>query len=171
MSFDLERQSGPAKGEADIVEIFSATLRPYRSLSQNGFIILMILFGGTCFLMGFFYFMVGAWPVFVFLGLDVLLVYVAFRVNYHAAKAFEEVIVRRDELIVRRVSARGRIQELRFNPFWAKLQISKDEDDIVTKILLTARGERTDIGRFLNPHDKTSFAQAFGAALAEAKGG
>ena len=155
--------------EHGFVEIFSATLRPYRSLSQNGFIILMILFGGTCFLMGFFYFMIGAWPVFGFLGLDVLLLYVAFRINYHSAKAFEEIIVRRDALIVRRVSARGEIQEMTFNPFWAKLNISKDDEGLVTKISITARSEQSDIGTFLNPEDKTTFARAFGAALAQAR--
>ena len=130
----------------------------------------MVLFGGTCFLMGFFYMMVGAWPVFVFLGLDVLLLYWAFRINYHSAKAYEEIIVRRDALIVRRVSSRGRIEEMSFNPFWAKLHISKDDEGVVTKISLTAKGEQSDIGTFLNPEDKTTFARAFGAAVVEARG-
>jgi len=151
------------------VEIFSATLRPYRSLSRNGFILLMLLFGGTCFSMGIFYMLAGAWPVFGFLGLDVVLLYLAFRVNYHSAKAYEEVIVRRDVLIIRRISARGKIQELSFNPFWAKLHVSRDEEGVVTRISVTARGERSDVGKFLNPEDKTTFAKAFGAALAEAR--
>ena len=130
----------------------------------------MVLFGGTCFLMGFFYMMVGAWPVFVFLGLDVLLLYWAFSINYHSAKAYEEIIVRRDALIVRRVPSRGRIEEMSFNPFWAKLHISKDDEGVVTKISLTAKGEQSDIGTFLNPEDKTTFARAFGAAVVEARG-
>ena len=151
------------------VEIFSATLRPYRSLSHKGFILLMLLFGGTCFLMGFFYIMVGAWPVFAFLGLDVVLLYLAFRLNYYSGRAFEEVIVRRDALIIRRVSGRGKIQELSFNPFWAKLIIDKDDEGVVTKISITAKGEESPIGHFLNPEDKTTFAKAFGAAFAEAR--
>ena len=129
----------------------------------------MILFGGTCFLMGFFYIMIGAWPVFAFLGLDVLLLYAAFRFNYYSGKAFEEIIVRRDALIVRRVSGRGRIQEMSFNPFWTKLDISKDDEGVVTKISIAARGEASDIGKFLNPEDKTTFAKAFGVALVEAR--
>lgn len=157
------------KNNQAFAEIFSATLNPYRSLSQNGFIILMILFGGTCFCMGFFYVMVGAWPVFVFLGLDVLLLYLAFRSNYFAAKAHEEIIVRKDALIIRRVSPHGKVQEICFNPYWVKLHLIRDEDDIVTKISVTARGEKANIGQFLNPDDKTTFAKAFGAALAEAK--
>ena len=119
--------------------------------------------------MGFFYVMVGAWPVFAFLGLDVVLLYIAFRANYRSAKAYEEIIVRQDALIIRRVSARGKIQEITFNPYWVKLHLSRDEDDVVTKISVTARGERASLGQFLNPDDKTTFAKAFGSALFEAK--
>lgn len=157
------------KSYEPIVEIFSATLRPYRSLNQNGFILLMLLFGGTCFCMGFFYVMVGAWPVFAFLGLDVVLLYIAFRVNYRSAKAYEEIIVRQDALIIRRVSPRGKSHEITFNPYWVKLHLSRDEDDVVTKISVTAHGEQASLGQFLNPDDKTTFAKAFGAALFEAK--
>ena len=42
-----EHEKPPSSEEHGFVEIFSATLRPYRSLSQNGFIILMVLFGGN----------------------------------------------------------------------------------------------------------------------------
>jgi len=119
--------------------------------------------------MGFFYTLAGAWPVFGFLGLDVAVLYLAFQVNYHSAKAYEEVIVRRDALIIRRISARGKVQEISFNPFWAKLHVSRDEEGVVTRISVTARGERSDVGKFLNPDDKTTFAKAFGAALAEAR--
>lgn len=153
----------------DIVEIFSATLRPYRSLSKNGFVILMILFGGTCFCMGVFYVMVGAWPVFAFLGLDVVLLYVAFLINYRAGRAFEEISVRRDALIVRRISPRGQIRQMTFNPYWAKLHIKRDDEDVVTDISLTAKGESTHVGTFLNPDDKTTFARAFSVALARAR--
>ena len=169
MVTDVKPLSENGKSGEPFVEIFSATLRPYRSLNQNGFIILMLLFGGTCFCMGFFYVMVGAWPVFVFLGLDVLLLYIAFRANYRSAKAYEEIIVRQDALIIRRVSARGKIHEIAFNPYWVKLHLSHDEDDVVTEISVTARGEQASLGQFLNPDDKTTFAKAFGAALYEAK--
>ncbi len=48
--------------------------------------------------------LLGAWPVFGFLGLDVLLVYVAFRANFRAARAYEEVTVTSSELTVRKVN-------------------------------------------------------------------
>ena len=42
--------------------------------------------------------LIGAWPVFGFLGLDVLLIYIAFRANFRAARAYEEVTVTATEL-------------------------------------------------------------------------
>ena len=58
----------------------------------------MALIGGMSFAGGMFFFLLGAWPVIGFLGLDVLLVYWAFRANYRAAAAYEEVTVTPSEL-------------------------------------------------------------------------
>ena len=59
--------------------LFSAVLTPHRSLSATGFLILMMLVGGVSFAAGIVFLMMGAWPVFGFFGLDVLLLYLAFR--------------------------------------------------------------------------------------------
>src|SRR6478672_4634901 len=84
--------------------LFSAIITPHRSLSRRGFLLVMTLIGGLSFIGGMFFFLLGAWPVVGFLGFDVVLVYWAFRVNFRAAAAFEEVVVTPSELRVRRVS-------------------------------------------------------------------
>ena len=68
-------------------------LTPHRSLGPTGFLILMAVLGGVSFAAGIVFLLVGAWPVFGFFGLDVLLIYCAFRLNYRAARAYEEVTV------------------------------------------------------------------------------
>ena len=45
----------------------------------------MLAVGGISFVGGMVFLIAGAWPVVGFLGLDVLLVYWAFRANYRAA--------------------------------------------------------------------------------------
>ena len=65
--------------------LFSAIITPHRSLSGRGFVLVMALVGGLSFIGGMFFFLLGAWPVVGFLGLDVVLVYWAFRANYRAA--------------------------------------------------------------------------------------
>ena len=73
--------------------LFSALLTPHRSLSGVGFLVVMGVLAGISFVGGVVFFFVGAWPVIGFLGLDVALVYWAFRANYLAAAAYEEVTV------------------------------------------------------------------------------
>ncbi|MHC5655637.1 DUF2244 domain-containing protein [Stappia sp. ICDLI1TA098] len=162
--------SGNPKTDPD-APFFSALLTPYRSLGQGGFRLLMAILGGTSLVSGLIFLSMGAWPVFGFLGLDVLVVFLAFRWNYRAARAFEEVAVSRTEVIVRKVSSAGREQLFRFNPFWARLQLNEIADEGVVRITLVARGQAVDIGGFLNPDDRTSFAGALRAALATARAG
>src|SRR3978361_1013818 len=87
--------------------LFSAIITPHRSLSGKGCLAGVWLIGGMGFAGGMFFFLLGAWPVIGFLGLDVALVYWAFRANYRAAAAFEEVTVTPSELRLRRVSHPG----------------------------------------------------------------
>lgn len=102
--------------------IFSAILTPHRSLGATGFLILMLCLGAASFATGVVFVLLGAWPVFGFLGLDVLLVYLAFRINYRSARAYEEVTVTASELTVRKVSPRGRVrEEWTANPLWVRL--------------------------------------------------
>src|SRR3974390_1430602 len=86
--------------------LFSAIVTPHRSLSSTGFLIVMAAIGSISFAAGMVFLMLGAWPVFGFFGLDVLLIYWAFRANYRAAAAYEEGTVTASERRVRKVSPR-----------------------------------------------------------------
>lgn len=152
--------------------MFSAKLTPHRSLSANGFVALMLVIGALTLSTAFMFLAVGAWPIVGFLVLDVIIVYLAFQLNYHAARAYEEVIVTQSELIVRRVSARGQINVETLHPFWTRLKTAYDEDaEQVLAIKLESKGRQVLVGAFLNPDDKESFANALGDALARVKRG
>jgi uncharacterized membrane protein len=151
--------------------IFSAVLTPHRSLGPRGFVIFMAVLGGLSFIGGIVFLMAGAWPVFGFFGLDVLLVYWAFRANYRSGRAYEEVTVTPTELKVRKVSHHGRVSEWTLNPLWVRLDRDEHEEFGIERLFLTSRGRRLIIGGFLAPEEKASFAQALSAALAEAKRG
>src|SRR5688572_18843827 len=81
--------------------LFTATLWPYRSLSRRGFNILMAIAGIVSFVFGVVFTSLGAWPVFGFFGLDVLIIFLAFRRNYLDARAFEHIDLTREVLTVR----------------------------------------------------------------------
>jgi uncharacterized membrane protein len=151
--------------------IFSAVLTPHRSLGPTGFLIFMLVLGGLSFASGMMFLMAGAWPVCGFFGLDVLLVYWAFRTNYRAANAYEQVIVTASELTVRKVSHHGRVSEWTLNPVWVRLDRDTHEEFGIERLFLVSRGRRLPIGGFLGPDEKESFARALGGALGEAKRG
>jgi uncharacterized membrane protein len=151
--------------------IFSAVLTPHRSLGRKGFLILMMVLGLISFATGMAFLLAGAWPVFGFCGLDVLLIYCAFRVNYRRAKAYEQVTVTPSELTVRKVSHRGRISEWTLNPLWVKLDRVVHAEFGIERLFLVSHGRRLAIAGFLGPQEKESFALALSAALGEAKRG
>ncbi|MCX7306081.1 MAG: DUF2244 domain-containing protein [Hyphomicrobiales bacterium] len=148
---------------------FQALLTPHRSLGRRGFAILMgaLLFGWL--VTGVIFLSRGAWPVFGFFGLDVLLVYVCFRLNYRAARAREEVSVSRTSLDIKKTEPSGRSQAHHFNPIWAKFSVARHDEIGIMGMAVEGQGQRVPIGGFLNPDDRESFAKAFGNALATAK--
>ncbi len=151
--------------------IFSAVLTPHRSLGNIGFLVLMIVFGVVSFVSGIAFLLMGAWPVFGFFGLDVLLLYWAFRINYRHAAAYEEVTVTPTALKVRKVDHRGAAREWMLNPLWVKLDKVAHEEFGIERLFLVSRGKQLAIANFLGPDEKASFAKALGHALGEAKRG
>jgi uncharacterized membrane protein len=136
-----------------------------------GFLVLMAAVGGVSFAAGIVFLILGAWPVVGFFGLDVLLIYWAFRTNYRAARAYEEVTVTASELRVRKVSHRGRVAEWSLNPLWVRLDRDTHEEFGIERLFLVSRGRKLPIAGFLGPREKESFADALAAAIGEAKRG
>jgi uncharacterized membrane protein len=152
-------------------ELFSALLTPYRSLNRTGFIVLMGFLSVVSFVAGVAFLLMGAWPVLGFFGLDVLVIYWAFKVNFRTARAHEEISLTPSELRVRRVSHRGQVAEWVLNPLWVRLDQQVHEEYGVERLYLVYRGRHVSIGRFLGPDEKASFAKALNAALAAARRG
>jgi uncharacterized membrane protein len=151
--------------------IFSAVLTPHRSLSHVGFMVLIVVFGIVSFISGMAFLLLGAWPVFGFFGLDVLLLYWAFRLNYRRAAEYEQVMVTPTVLKVRKVCHRGRAREWLLNPLWVKLDTVVHEEYGIEQLFLVSRGKQLAIANFLGPDEKASLAQALDNALNEAKRG
>ena len=151
--------------------IFRALLTPHRSLTPRGFQVLMGIMVAASLICGLFCIAIGAWPIFGFFGLDVLILYVAFKLNYRSGRAREEVSVSRTSLDIRQIAPSGRAREHHFNPFWARFAVARHEEIGITRMAVEAQGQQVQIGSFLNPDDRESFAKAFGRALATARAG
>lgn len=150
--------------------VFAARLFPYRSLGPKGFAAVMLVFGVAWFFTGIAFMSMGAWPIFAFMGLDFLILWIAFRLNYRSGRQFEEVAVWPHDLRIRQVSPAGRVREHSFNPFWTRFRVDRHDEIGITKMVLMGQGREVAIGAFLNPADRESFAAAFTAALGQVKG-
>jgi len=149
--------------------IFAAELVPYRSLGKRGFRILLMITGAVCAVHAVFFMATGAWPIGLFFGLDFLLLYGAFWLNYRSGRAREEVYVSRTDLAIRKFTPSGRMTEYWYNPFWARFFVKRHDEIGIVSMQVAGQGKRTEIGSFLNPDDRESFARAFKGALATAK--
>jgi len=161
----------PGNDQHDEALIFSALLTPHRSLSPRGFALFMAAIAIASFIAGFAFLLMGAWPVFGFFGLDVALIYWAFRVNYARARAYEEVHVSASELRVRKVSHRGALMEWTFNPLWVRLGREDFEEFGIARLYLASHGRELTIAECLGPAEKDDFGKALAAALAAARRG
>lgn len=151
---------------------FSAVLTPYRSLSPRGFLIVMSVLATVSFIAGFAFFLIGAWPVVGFFGLDLALIYWAFRKNYADARVYETVEVSSTDLVVHRV-VKGRVPSIwRVSPYWVRIFLEAPDEidgyETCGRLILSAHGEQLEIGSFLAPAEKRSFAEALRDAVSMA---
>lgn len=151
--------------------VFDATITPHRSLGRDGFRLVMTLVCLTSIVASIPFMVLGAWPVAGFFGLDFLALFIAFRVNFNAARAFERIIVTPLEVLLRKVSHHGREKIWRSNPIWTRLEREDDEDYGLLALSLVSRGRRTVVASALSPQEREGFAEALGSALARARRG
>ena len=146
--------------------LYDAELFPHRSLSQYGFRILIGVFALICLAIGFAFFLAGAWPIIGFLGLDVLLLYWAFRINYNQAQLRERLQLGENSLVVRRIDPHRRERIWRSQPYWLRV-IMPDPNRSDSQLIITSHGRRLTIAAFLAPGQRFEVATALQSALAK----
>ncbi len=147
---------------------FDARLRPHRSLSPRGFLLLMIAIAAVAFLAGLVFFLIGAWPVVGFLGLDVALVYLAFKINYRHGRMYETLRLTRGDLTVARIDHWGARKTWRFQPAWLQVLID-DPPGHYSPLVLRSHGKSLPIGGFLTPEERAGLAAALRRALEQTR--
>ena len=143
---------------------FERVLTPQRSLPSRNFHLVMGLLGLISFAAGVGFVAVGAWPVIGFFGLDVALVYLAFRLNYRTARQSETIRLADDVFSVERISVRGERRDWRFQPFWVRV-ILEERPDASNRLLVASHGRSLVIGEFVAPAARRELAAALRDAL------
>ena len=149
---------------------FDAVLRPNRSLGPTGFLVVMGVLTLVSFVAGVVFTLMGAWPVFGFFGLDVALVYLAFRRNYYSGRLTETIRLDDTTLEVVRTQPDGSARSWTFQPYWLRLT-EPDPEQEDSQIILSSHGRRLIIGAFLAPAERVDLARALNQALARQRAG
>jgi uncharacterized membrane protein len=144
---------------------WQSTLRPHRSLNARGFHLVMLGLGLASLATGVIFALRGAWPVCGFFGLDVLGLYIAFRLSYRSGRMRETLRLAGDSLTVERVSIRGEIRLWRFQAFWLRVRLEERGAE-ANRLLLTTHGRTLAVGGFLGPDERRSLADELSQALA-----
>ncbi len=151
--------------------VFDARITPHRSLDRRGFRLVMTLVCLASIVSSMPFMILGAWPVAGFVGLDVLALFIAFKVNFAQERGFEQVVVTPLEVLLRKVSPKGKEASWRFNPLWTKLEAEHDEDYGLMHLMVVSRGQSVAVATALSPAERQDFANAFSGALAKARRG
>lgn len=152
-----------ASQDADKEEpYFTAVLTPSRSLGPLGFGILMAAIGVVSFVAGIFFWSVGAWPVFGFFGLDFLIIYVGFRLNYRSGLVRERLEIRDGQFHVVRTDPStiwNKGTEIRWetNAYWARVNLVRLRGG-ASRLEITSHGKSCEIGAFFGDDERTAFA-------------
>ncbi len=143
-------------------------LYPHRSLGRQGYRTMMIALGVVSLLAALRFYVLHAWPVVIFLFVDVALIYWAFRLSYAQAAAYEEVEIADGKIIVRQVSHRGVARQHEFNAYWASV-ILEQINQVQCRLLLVAQGRQLEFGTFLAPFERFDIHADIERGLAQAR--
>jgi len=102
------------------------------------------------------------------MGLDVALIYVAFKLNFRALRLYETVDLTEEALTVTRVEPSGKAQSWNFNPYWVRLSLMPRRGRS-TELSIASHGKRLVFASFLTDTEREDFALALSSALSLGK--
>ena len=149
------------------LKTWQATLTPHRSLSRQGFITVMILIAAVNFVVGIAFFAIGAWPIAGFAGLDVLIMWLAFRANFADARRAERISITQHQVTFERMDRHGTVETENLVRRWTRVQLEEDgERELIGPLHLISGRTRISVGSFLSGEERKSLATALKSALA-----
>jgi uncharacterized membrane protein len=168
------RAKAAPRPKADYAGAMSATLymdaliTPNRSLSKVGFYWLIGLLALFNLMIAVFLLVIGAFPVPIFLGIDILGVLIAFRASYRGGRQAERVQVFADEVRVsHQIGASARTVWSSPTAFTRVSVDARGEHEARVRLHLSQKA--LTIARALSPPERETFADALEDAIRKAR--
>ncbi|MEM7568694.1 MAG: DUF2244 domain-containing protein [Pseudomonadota bacterium] len=140
------------------------SLRPNRSLTPTGFAWLMGTLGLISAVAGVWFVLKGAWPIMGFFGLDMALLYWAFKVSYRRGELTERIRIDDSAMTVQRMAPGRQDKHWSFHPSWVRVDMQRP-DEHSAQLHLRQQGQDLEIGAFLPPKERSEVASQINDGL------
>ena len=124
----------------------------------------MFALGLISFIAGIIFMLKGAWPVFGFFGLDVLLVYIFFKINFRSGKKKEILILTKNQLIIEFYNSKKISKTYYLDAHWLQIRLSKLKNEM-SKLKISSKNKSIIIGSFLRYQEKIDVVKSLKKAL------
>ena len=113
---------------------------------------------------GLIFVYVGAWPVFGFLGLELVALIALLHYNHKRSYMIERIAITANDLTVERIDPWGRRRQWSFQRHWLQVNVQGETDRNCT-LELRSHGNALTIGSFLTPAERRAVAVTLRDAL------
>ena len=134
---------------------------PNNSLSPKGFFLLMAFITIPCLTIGIMFMVMGAWPVLGFMGLEVFLIYIFFKILFHKNNFYEHIILDTKHFNIFYNNKNKTIDTIVLEPTWLQVKLNKTEKSL----FVLTHGKIIELGKCLAFKEKVSLAKTIDDAL------
>lgn len=140
---------------------FSRVARRNHSLSSNGRLLVFAFIFAVSIGIAAAFAALGAWPILPFAGLEMLVLYLAFRYFDRRDQDFERIAIAGDRVEIE-IREAGRVSSVEMNRCWARLV-----GDGGGRLALRSHGREIEIGRHLSAEERVALGREIGRRLRE----
>ena len=140
---------------SDIINIW-----PYRSLRRRQILFIFLLISLLIVFLSLIFYKLGAWPVAGFLGIDLVIIFLFFSINFFSKYNYEKITITSNKIIILRKNwfGKGKIKKISTEFITAKILKYEDQND---KLYLKNNNHSIEIGSFLTKKEKNDLKNYF----------
>ena len=135
------------------MSLIKLRLEPSKSLRPEGAKLVLLTLGSFGLIISGCFMVFGAWPVFGFMALDVLLIYIAFQAQYRRSNRGQEITISNDKIEIKYFKGGVCVKTILLNKYWAKLE-QFNCFNRRSKLMFSSHGKFSEIGEFLSLKEK-----------------
>jgi uncharacterized membrane protein len=142
------------EGAAD----FTFVARRNNSLSSGGRLLVLGFIAAVVLAISLGFALNGAWLVFPFAGLEILVVYLAFRYVERRAGDYECIALHDESIVIERQQA-AKTERFDFNRRWVQVALTESRGASRSRLLLRSHGKEVEFGIHLTGEQRAALAR------------